>query len=522
MFGHGQVEGFREKYGMEYRAARWHETPSEHLALRHEREIFPILHRRALFANVENFALFDLYREDGSVDENVFAFSNFQSGERALVVFNNSNHHTRGWVKTSAAFFDKGRGELRQQSLQEALRLSGEADKYLRARDLSTGWEYLLSSREVCERGLLLQLAPYERRTWVDVEEFWDEDGRWAALCHELAGTAVPDLDRALRERELSPVLEPFGRWFDAKLLKKLMPTPHFSIAPATIAPVDLGVPSEAAAPALKEAEALDFEALDDWEGRARAFFEALGEHAEMKGAPAELARAARERLVRLLEMHSSSQREDGAAPFWARTRLDDCASWCLLMAWCALRDVPTALASAPGSEQVLAQGGEQVLASGSAQEDTWFVDKWVLGGRIESAWSDVGLAEGSGAHLLASLRAIFECKQAFTPDVLSAEGAAWKQVFSNASAARVLGVNRHEGRLWFNRESWEEWSARAAIAALVEDEPTPNAQVRSFARWEAARDEAARAAFNVEVFVAEDDATLEDAPQAAEIAERF
>jgi hypothetical protein len=35
MFGHGQVEGFTEKYGMEYRRAYWDEKPDEYLIVRH-------------------------------------------------------------------------------------------------------------------------------------------------------------------------------------------------------------------------------------------------------------------------------------------------------------------------------------------------------------------------------------------------------------------------------------------------------------------------------------------------------
>ena len=40
MFGHGQVEGFTEKYGMEYRRAYWEEQENTALISRHEREIF--------------------------------------------------------------------------------------------------------------------------------------------------------------------------------------------------------------------------------------------------------------------------------------------------------------------------------------------------------------------------------------------------------------------------------------------------------------------------------------------------
>ena len=82
MFGHGQVEGFREKYGMEFRKPKWDETPNDGLIAGHDWKIFPLLHRRYLFADVENFFLYDLYTPHGHVDENVFAYSNGGGAER--------------------------------------------------------------------------------------------------------------------------------------------------------------------------------------------------------------------------------------------------------------------------------------------------------------------------------------------------------------------------------------------------------------------------------------------------------
>src|SRR3990172_2165904 len=92
MFGHGQIEGFREKYGMEFRHPKWDETPDEALIGGHEWKIFPLLHRRYLFAGVEQFYLYDLYRSDGHVNEDVFAYSNRRgdphtgAGEKGLVI----------------------------------------------------------------------------------------------------------------------------------------------------------------------------------------------------------------------------------------------------------------------------------------------------------------------------------------------------------------------------------------------------------------------------------------------------
>src|SRR5262245_27112962 len=71
MFGHGQIEGFAEKYGMEFRRPRLEETADAWLVARHEREITPLLERRALFAEAREFLLYDFFTDDGHVNEDV-------------------------------------------------------------------------------------------------------------------------------------------------------------------------------------------------------------------------------------------------------------------------------------------------------------------------------------------------------------------------------------------------------------------------------------------------------------------
>ena len=61
MFGHGQIEGWHEKYGMEYRRAYWDEPMDDELIARHKREIFPFLHQRELFAGVDHFVFYDFF-----------------------------------------------------------------------------------------------------------------------------------------------------------------------------------------------------------------------------------------------------------------------------------------------------------------------------------------------------------------------------------------------------------------------------------------------------------------------------
>jgi hypothetical protein len=121
MFGHGQVEGFSEKYGMEFRRPKWDETRDDGLVRGHDWRIFPLLHRRYLFADVEQFLLYDFYRPSGGVDEEVFAYSNRFNEERGLVIYHNKFADTKGWIKTSAAYIDKSSGKTKRRNLAEGL-----------------------------------------------------------------------------------------------------------------------------------------------------------------------------------------------------------------------------------------------------------------------------------------------------------------------------------------------------------------------------------------------------------------
>src|SRR5215210_2124935 len=99
MLGHGQIEGFGEKYGMEFRRATLDERADQWLVERHEREIFPLLHRRGAFAGADDFVFYDFLRDDGAVDDNVFAYSNGGGADRSLVVYHNRFASTAGHVR---------------------------------------------------------------------------------------------------------------------------------------------------------------------------------------------------------------------------------------------------------------------------------------------------------------------------------------------------------------------------------------------------------------------------------------
>jgi glycosidase len=221
MFGHGQIEGFTEKYGMEYQRPRYDERPDHWLVERHEREIAPLLKRRSLFAESSNFLLYDFFQANGSVDENIFAYSNRNGGERALVVFNNRYGATHGTIDFSAAYADKGAGQLRQQRLREGLGLSGDGAAILAFRDSLTGLEYLRRADDLKERGLTLDLHAYQCHVFLDWRELRvTAEQPWDKLCAQLNGRGVANLDDELVNLELRPVHEALRLQLDSAVVR--------------------------------------------------------------------------------------------------------------------------------------------------------------------------------------------------------------------------------------------------------------------------------------------------------------
>jgi glycosidase len=201
MFGHGQVEGFKEKYGMEYRRAYWDEKVDQGLVDRHAREIFPLLHRRHLFAEVRRFRLYDLWTRDGGVNQNVFAYSNGTGTEHALVLFNNNWERCSGWIKDSAPYVEKladGSKSAHHQTLAQALGLADADDRFLVMREQGAGLWYLRRSRDVHRSGLYVELEGYGKQVFLDIHEV--SGGLFGALCDRLNGSGVPDLGDALLE----------------------------------------------------------------------------------------------------------------------------------------------------------------------------------------------------------------------------------------------------------------------------------------------------------------------------------
>ena len=209
MIGHGQIEGFREKYGMEYQRAYYNEKPNQWLIDEHERRIFPLWRKRYLFANVDNFNLYDCINGNGDTEESVFAFVNGAGRERTLVLVNNRYERAGGTINTSAPKLKKYGEERKVETttLSQNLGLTYSSRNFCLMDSFQDGLTYIVPSMNMFEV-YSFTLNGYESRVFWNIREVEDTDGYIRLLYNEYGNRGVRDFDRALSLMKLEPVFK--------------------------------------------------------------------------------------------------------------------------------------------------------------------------------------------------------------------------------------------------------------------------------------------------------------------------
>ena len=415
MFGHGQLEGYAEKYGMEYPRAYWDEKVDEPFLQHHKTAIFPLLKRRALFAGSANFTLYDFW-VGHSVNENVFAYSNRAGDERALVIYNNKHEKTSGWIKSSVGFAQKdARGEktIQQRDLGEAFGLTPTQQHWTIFRDNTSGLEFLRGSQELIEQGLFVELNEYGCQVFLDFREVKDESGLYARLANSLSGAGVPSVSRALQEMLLESVLVPFRKICDADLWAQVL-----GFAPKIEKEIgELSLDETVEGPVATKPPKVepDAEMLEKLETAWLAAMRAMKRFAKSDADEAPLLLALRSRLERAIASD---------APDAMRAQL---------LAYALVADVAALRAGASG-------------ANAGAQAREWF-DDWLLGASLAAPLSALGAPDDAVVEIGWWLAHLHE----------SEPFALLMQLLADESARTRLKVNRFENTLWFNAEGWQQ-----------------------------------------------------------------
>lgn len=448
MFGHGQIEGLSEKYGMEYRRAKWDEQPDAELVARHERQIFPLLHRRRMFAEVDDFLLYDFFTPQGYVDENVFAYSNGAGEERALVVYHNKFGETHGWVKTSVAFSVKkeaGERHLIQRTLAEGLGLRDEEGAFTIFRDRLSGLEYIRSNRALVEKGLYVALEAYKAHVFLDFRQVQDDgSGSYARLEEHLNGRGVPSIEEARQEMLLGPIHHPFKELVNAGMLRYLVR--------ARVLLVD---------------EQLDVEAVNQAESKVLRLLRAVKGFTGGKGDAQEITSELIGKLSALLQVLVLGKRfllprsrKYKAAQALVHSTLDgDESAWGVMLGWLFTHQL-----------------GRIVSDDNYVQVSRGWMDEWMLDKLLAQAMQGVGASEERARHGAELVKVLIGQQKWY-----SVEGSKKRKPLrvlqswlGDLEVQQLLGVNRYQGVLWFNKEAFEQFAGWMMALAAVEISADP------------------------------------------------
>ena len=504
MFGHGQIEGFTERYGMEFKRARMDEHANDGLIARHQHDIAPLLKNRQLFAESTNFVLYDFWTEHGTVDENVFAYSNRLHNQRAVILYNNRYGSTRGTIHVSAASMEKASGALQQRSLTDGLALPVEDSTVIAYRDMARGLEYLRRATDFHHHGLGLELRGFQYVVLLDWRELRSSaEHPWDALCDGLHGEGVHSVDEALTKLRLRPLHEALhqaisvgnvhlfteiGAESAAKHLSRIMKKPVAVVKKETADGISSSEKtSKEQAPEIV-ASNLSHDVIDP---RLRTFVEKsyLSFERALENLPAE----DRDRM----ESHAASQAdgvktdvskdttdEDRSAPVNAKDRYRKaCAA--LTAAALQLPRLEQAFSTAwPAAVRYMLPGNEPGTSSEHAwapvlawivlrsfpTQDNWgaLYDKLHLRSGLAEIFSSMGM-EGEDTWQAAARVRVLLVHAGVSPVLLTEPLMHSEAFWADPDVRWLTGVNISSGKTYFNKEQFEEMLSWTQLPALIE-----------------------------------------------------
>ncbi|MEA2101485.1 MAG: alpha-amylase family glycosyl hydrolase [Thermodesulfobacteriota bacterium] len=430
MFGHGQVEGFGEKYGMEYRKAYWKEETDEHLIRRHEQEIFPLLHKRHLFSNVDNFVLYDVITDNSWVNEDVFAFSNRYNDQRALVVYNNRYKHASGWISRSVGISAEqgGRRKIIHKTLAQGLDLKAGEDIYYIFEDQKNRLEFIRAGSELAEKGIFIDLGAFKANVFINYREVKDDHkGQYRQLARYLGGYGVENMDEALQELELKEILEPFRALMAIDTLRGLIREPIKEIS------VNLKQKITRFMGAVKGHRDWDVDAVAD------------DTHAMLT-------------IVRRLHKINI---DDAGTGDYLQPRLpdvyrDDLYGWRILLIWTLLHQI-----------------GGMISAGDQARHCRDWMDEYLLKKIILRSMQALGCDENEAAYDMLLIGILVDYQEWGTWVEKDSGRQRIIEMLQDADVQLYIGLNEYNGVWWFNRESFEALLYWLTIIATLK---TPDA----------------------------------------------
>ena len=448
MFGHGQIEGYSEKYGMEYYRPYWEEDPDNFLIQRHENDIFPILRRRLLFAGVENFLLYDFFTGQDRVDENVFAYSNGARDQRALVIFHNHYGTTRGWIKYSAGSLNKQTNQIESKPLCEGLHIQAAPNRYLIFKEIHSGLEFIRSTEELRDKGLYFELDAYAYKTFVDFRVVNDnENGQFGQLTTYLNGRGVPNISEAIRELMLAPVLNPVRELINPENLIGIF---HARVTD----------PKDKLNPDLLNVQSEKYQYL----------IQSVNGFINGQQNPGDVIQEMEAGLESILKLRvfedrfpfPQSEKYAEIISFIQNNLVDYSFIWTVLVVWNDLRLLGKLITDEPAYAEI---------------SRSW-LDEWGIARHVDTTLQGMGFNAGQ-AHSAVTILKLLVSQQGWTNELEGQTAAGLMENWlGNPEIRSFLGINRHRDVLWFNKEAFESMMWWMMTIGLLDQVSKPNASL--------------------------------------------
>ncbi|MGE5224023.1 MAG: hypothetical protein ACM3PY_16405, partial [Omnitrophica WOR_2 bacterium] len=395
----------------------------------------------------------DFYVPEGHVNEDIFAYSNKSGEERSLVVYHNKYASTRGWIRNSVGYSIKtgptGDRAIVQKNLGEGLGLDNDSNAYCIFRDHLSGLEFIRNNRELYEKGLYVELEAYKCAVFLNFQQVYDNEWhQYAQLAAYLNGRGVPNIQDVMKEIFLQPIHYPFRELVNAGFYEWVIDhrLTLDSVSPDEIQPV-----------------------LDEAEIKAGNLLREVKRLIQGSGDEAAIARELRDKLAIVLEMPVLERRLPGLASIHGKEILDylkpagkaDPLIWGTVLSWLFTHELGKTVAAAEPGE------------TGYAEISRTWIDEWLLGKIIAGALQDTGIEEGAAWRAISLVKLLVIYQDWFRlddsePDQVYKVLQGW---LGDSEIQSFIGVNRYQGILWYNKESFESliwWMFYLAVIGIA------------------------------------------------------
>lgn len=120
---------------------------------------------------------------------------------------------------------------------------------------------------------------------------------------------------------------------------------------------------------------------------------------------------------------------------------------------------------------------GQIAAEADFAEQSRSWIDEWLLGRIIAGTLRNLGLDEGEAARAVTISKQLTSHQSWFEARDVEETYEILEELLRDREVQQLLGVNRHQGVLWFNRELFERllwWMSTVAVVTIRADPESP------------------------------------------------